>query len=173
MHRDYLGDSYDAVKRMWQQIFEEWAPLYADPQFVPVDLWEDFTRMTRIPVMTEDLPSRFSLFNDPHTGIRLPRQTNQKEGLSHVTIETILRQLRIEGTQCVITFDQSHYRLSGFPIDKQHRVKMRELSKGGFFSFYYVSHAPFLFAFPSADLMEEARALLTHAGIPNGRFRDL
>ena len=173
MNRRYLGDTYDAVKRMWQQIFEAWAPLYAEPRFVPDDLREDFTRMTRIPVMTAGRRGMFSLFNDPDTGIRLPGQTNQREGRRHVTIATILRQLHVVGTRCVITFDQSHYRLRGMPRDEQHRVKMRALSEGGSFSFYYVSHAPFLFAFPSASSMKQARTLLVQAGIPIERFRTL
>ena len=173
MNRRYLGDTYDAVKRMWQQIFEAWAPLYAEPRFVPDDLREDFTRMTRIPVMTASRRGMFSLFNDPDTGIRLPGQTNQHEGRTHVTIATILRQLRVEGTRCVITFDQSHYRLRDMQTDEQHRVKMRALSEGGSFSFYYVSHAPFLFAFPSVSLMKQARTLLVQAGIPIQRFRTM
>lgn len=173
MNRTYIGDTYDAVKRMWQQIFEAWAPLYAEPRFVPGDLREDFTRMTLIPVMTAGRRGVFSLFNDPDTGIRLPGQTNQSEGRTHVTIATILRQLRVKGTRCVITFDQSHYRLRDMPRDEQHRVKMRALYEGGSFSFYYVSHAPFLFAFPIASLMTQARTLLVQAGIPIERFRTI
>ena len=39
MKRDYLGDSYDAVKRLWQQALSGWAPLYAEPRFI-VPVWE-------------------------------------------------------------------------------------------------------------------------------------
>ncbi len=31
--RAYLGDSYDAVKRLWQQLLAEWAPLHASRDF--------------------------------------------------------------------------------------------------------------------------------------------
>lgn len=56
-----------------------------------------------------------------------------------------------EPARAVITFDQSNYRLSGLKLDEQRQVKMRYLAKSGLFSFYYVSHAPFLFTCPSAD----------------------
>ena len=55
MKRDYLGDSYDAVKRLWQQALLDWAPLYAEPRFMPQDLQEEFTRLTGIP-MLHDAP---------------------------------------------------------------------------------------------------------------------
>lgn len=129
--------------------------------------------MTRIPVMTPARRGVFSLFNDPDTGIRLPGQTNHREGPTHVTIATILRQLRVGGTRCVITFDQSHYRLPDMPRDEQYRVKMRALSEGGSFSFYYVLHAPFLFAFPSRSSMKQAQTLIHQAGIPIERFRTI
>jgi hypothetical protein len=48
MKRDYLGDSYDAVKRMWQDMLVNWAPLYAEPRFIPEDLRADFTLLTRM-----------------------------------------------------------------------------------------------------------------------------
>jgi hypothetical protein len=72
MKRDYLGDSYDAVKRLWQQVLAEWATLYAEPQFLPQDLREDFTRLTGIPLLTGRHPRDYSILNDPDTGIRLP-----------------------------------------------------------------------------------------------------
>jgi hypothetical protein len=172
VHRKYLGDSYDAVKRMWQQIFEAWAPLYAEPRFISEGLRKDFTHMTNIPIMTAGQQGGFTLFNDPDTGIRLPGQSNQQEGRSHITIDTILLQLRIKGTRCVITFDQSHYRLPDMPREEQRRVKMRELSDGNSFSFYYVSHAPFLFAFPTASLLKKTRTMLVKSGIPNERFQN-
>ncbi len=43
MKRVYLGDSYDAVKRLWQQALTEWAPLYVEPQFIPKDIQAEYT----------------------------------------------------------------------------------------------------------------------------------
>jgi hypothetical protein len=35
MKSQFLGDSYDAVKRMWHEMLADWAPLYAEPRFLP------------------------------------------------------------------------------------------------------------------------------------------
>ena len=35
MKRQFLGDSYDAVKRLWHEAFSDWAPLPAEPRFIP------------------------------------------------------------------------------------------------------------------------------------------
>ena len=112
MKRDFLGDTFDAVKRLWQQVLSDWAPLYAEPQFVPQDLREDFTRLTGIRMLTGQRPLVFSILNDPDTGIRLPGEANQTEGPTHISIATIARQLREQRPRCVVTFDQSNYRNS-------------------------------------------------------------
>ena len=51
MERRFLGDSYDAVKRLWSDLLSGWAPLYAEPRFVPRELRDDFTTFTRIPML--------------------------------------------------------------------------------------------------------------------------
>ena len=170
MKRDYLGDSYDAVKRMWQQLLADWAPLYAEPRFLPKDLREDFTRLTGIPILAEQHPRAYSILNDPDTGIRLPGEANQAEGRTHISIATIINQLRSRGPRCVITFDQSVYRNSDLKCDEQRRVKLRSLYESGIPAFYYVSHAPFLFAFPNVEARKELEDRLIRAGIPAGRF---
>jgi len=73
----------------------------------------------------------------------------------------------------VITFDQSDYRNSRRSKEEQRRIKMRHILEEGFPSFYYVSHAPFLFAAANAETLEELRKVLTSAGIPQGRLQDL
>ena len=110
MKRHYLGDSYDAVKRLWQQVLADTAPLYAERRFIPLELQPDFTRLTGIPILSDQHPAYFSILNDPDTGIRLPGENNQSVALSHTSIATILEQLRQHRPSCIITFDQSHYR---------------------------------------------------------------
>ena len=171
MKCQYLGDSYDAVKRMWQELIFDWAPLYAEPQFLPHDIRQDFTKLTRIPMLLSHPPGNFSILNDPDTGIRLPGKTNQKEGRRHITIESIINQLR-KGALCVITFDQSDYRKSGLKRDQQRQIKMRRLAEAGFYSFYYVSHAPFLFTVPNEDAFHLIKNILKKAGIPEKRIED-
>ena len=110
MKRDYLGDSYDAVKRLWQQVLADSAPLYAVPRFIPPELQADFTRLTGIPILSSRPPAAFSLLNDPDTGIRLPGEENQSEPRTHISIPSILDQLDQHSPRCIVTFDQSDYR---------------------------------------------------------------
>ena len=115
----------------------------------------------------------FSILNDPDTGIRLPGEQNQAEGRTHISINTIITQLRISGAQCVITFDQSDYRNRGLTRDEQRQKKMRRLADEDFYSFYYVSHAPFLFAFPNTGALARIQGILKGAGVPEERFENL
>lgn len=172
MRREYLGDSYDAVKRMWQDMLAGWAPLYAEPRFIPEDLHAEFTLLTRIPMLLGKPKDAFSILNDPDTGVRLPGEENQSEGRTHIAIDTIADQLR-SGALCVITFDQSDYRNNGMKRDQQRRAKMRSLAEKGLHSFYYVSHAPFLFAVPDPHSLLRIRTLLRNAGIPERRLESI
>ncbi len=170
MKRQFLGDSYDAVKRLWQETLSEWAPLLAEPRFIPEDIWNDFMTVTRIPLLSEHRPPVYSIFNDPDTGIRLPDRENQKEGVTHISLATIECQLRNPAVRCVITFDQSHHREPGFTQTDQRNAKVLWLRRKKLHAFYYVSHAPFLFAFSKLKHKKEARELLLKVGIPQGRI---
>jgi hypothetical protein len=170
MKRAYLGDSYDAVKRLWQQVFAGWAPLYANRQFIPDDIQSEFTCLTGVPMLCGDTSGPYSVLNDPDTGIRLPDEDNQSESRKHITLATICGQLRREAARAIVTFDQSDYRHSKLKLDEQRRVKMRYITASGLFAFYYVSHAPFLFAFPSADMRHELRQRLLSFGVPDTRL---
>jgi hypothetical protein len=166
MKRDFLGDSYDAVKRLWRDLLLHWAPLHADVRFIPEDLRTNFTLLTGIPMLTDNRPDVFSILNDPDTGIRLPGEQNQSESRSHISISFIMRQLAESGARCVITFDQSDYRHSRMNRKEQRQAKMRSLGESGFHSFYYVSHAPFLFATSNLQALREVRQILIATGIP-------
>lgn len=170
MKQHFLGDSYDAVKRLWQEAFSGWAPLFAEPRYIPKDIQDAFTTVTRIPLLNARRPSVYSIFNDPDTGIRLPDRKNQMEGATHVNLATIANQLNIPGVRCVLTFDQSQHRESGFSRADQRNAKASWLRAHGFFAFYYVSHAPFLFAFPENTHMETMRNRLLAIGIPEIRI---
>lgn len=170
MKREFLGDSYDAVKRLWQEVFIEWAPLLAEPRFIPDEIRNDFTAVTRIPLLNNNCPPVYSIFNDPDTGIRLPDRKNQSESVTHINLATIANQLRNPAVRCVLTFDQSHHREAGFTPAAQRDAKVRWLCGQGMHAFYYVSHAPFLFAFDKAAHMKEVRKLLLSVGIPESRL---
>jgi len=157
MKREFLGDSYDAVKRMWCEVLAPWAPLYAELQFFPDEqLRRDFTKLTGIQMLTDKPKGNYSILNDPDTGIIMPGAQNPKVTSAHVTIDFIASQLPTKkGCRCVITFDQSDYRNSGQSREEQRRAKMCRLADEGLRCFYYVSHAPFLFAASDAEAMEE------------------
>ena len=103
MKRQYLGDSYDAVKRLWQEVLAEWAPLHAEPRFIPEDIQNEFTAFTRIPILNECRPMSYAILNDPDTGIRIPNRPNQSEGRSHIALSTIREQLRNAAIQSPYT----------------------------------------------------------------------
>ena len=170
MQRKYLGDSYDAVKRLWQTIFDSWAPLRATPRFVPAELYADFTAMTGIPILNSTEPREYSVFNDPDTGIHLPTSSGQADSVSHIGLATICSQLQSKLVRCVITYDQSHHRKKDLPREAQRQAKLEWLLERQVQAFYYVSHAPFLFAFRNIKSRDTALGLLTRAGIPRDRF---
>jgi len=170
MKRDFLGDSYDSVKRLWRDLLQHWAPLHADAQFIPGDLRDDFTLLTGIPMLTDNRPDVFSILNDPDTGIRLPGERDQSESRCHISISFIMRQLAESGARCVITFDQSHYRHSRMDRKGQRQAKMQSLADSRFHSFYYVSHAPFLFAASNSQALRKVRKILIAGGIPAKRL---
>lgn len=123
-----------------------------------------------IPLLDGHRPPVYSIFNDPDTGIRLPDRQNQKEGKTHINLATIATQLNSPAVRCVLTFDQSHHRELGFSPADQRSAKVRWLRTQGVCAFYYVSHAPFLFAFTNDAHMQAARDRLLELGIPEGRI---
>jgi hypothetical protein len=158
---------------MWREMLDAWAPLYAEPRFFDLKLCEDFTKLTRIPMLTNDRPKTYSILNDPDIGIRLPDEPNQTEKkCKHIAINTIIGRLRMPGVRCVITFDQSVYRNHELGPEKQRDAKMHRLDKEGFPSFYYDSHAPFLFATPNIVALKQLQRILRDAGIPPERIKD-
>lgn len=125
----------------------------------------EYTLLTKIPMLPDGPKGMFSVLNDPDTGIRLPGEKNQSEEPTHITTNTIAHQME-SGALCIITFDQSDYRNIGIKRDQQRKIKMRNLAAKGLHSFYYVSHAPFLFAAPDSQSLDRIKGILQNAGIP-------
>lgn len=122
-------------------------------------------------MLADSRPPVYSILNDPDTGIRLPDRENQREGLSHVNLATIASQVKNAEVRCVVTFDQSHHREAGFSPRDQRNAKVLWLQRAGLYAFYYVSHAPFLFAFSERTHMKKVQTLLRAAGVPNSRIK--
>ncbi len=174
MKSDFLGDSYDLVKRFWGDLLRDTAPLLAEPHFIPDDLRTgdpgmDYTKLTGIPVLAGQHPNRYSILNDPDTGIRLPGR-KQNSSRTHITLAAIVEQLKRPCIYCSITYDQSDYRNLNMAKAKQRQKKIKAITRDGCFGFYYVSHAPFLFAFKTKSAMRTVRKMILEAGIPASRI---
>ena len=132
MKRDYLGDSYDAVKRLWQKF--SWIAHHCTLIHGSFQKAFDgeFTRLTGISMLPDSPQQPYSILNDPDTGIRLPGENNQRESRVHIALPRI-RKVQRPRLRCVITFDQSDYRPSELKRDQQRHSKMRFLAEAGLF----------------------------------------
>jgi hypothetical protein len=72
--------------------------------------------------------------------------------------------------QYMVCFDQSHHRHHELSREQQRAKKMQFLQSHGIASFYYVSHAPFLFMARKAEVLQVIRDRLTSLGIPTTRL---
>lgn len=172
MKKEFLGDSYDAVKRMWREVLRDTAPLYAAPKFVPEDIRSDYSRLTGIPVLVGEPSNRYSILNDPDTGIRLPHPYGKSrgEGRTHIEIWSISDQLADEKVYCVVTFDQTDYRNLNLTRHQQRGKKCEAIIGSGLHAFYYASHAPFMFAFKRESDMHGVIKRIKEFGIPDERI---
>lgn len=172
MREKYLGDSYDVVKRFWAERLAEIAPLVAHPRFIPSALRSRFVELTTIPILGGDRqPESFGLFLDPDTGIPLPSASSPGASISHAPISFIRDAFEVFAPRYLICFDQSHDRNAGLSKAEQRAQKCAALAGMGIPSFYYVSHAPFLFAAKDGTGLEAVRARLIASGIPASRFQ--
>lgn len=169
MRQKYLGDSYDIVKRFWAESLRSIAPLYAHARFVPSEIRVEYTSATTIPVDT--FPSGpFGIFLDPHTGIPLPIESSQQVTASHVPLSFIVELNEVFGPRYLICFDQSYHRRYSLTPNEQREKKREYLRDHELNSFYYVSHAPFLFVSREAEVLDAIRVKLSSLGVPPRRF---
>jgi len=172
VHKKYLGDSFDIVKRFFAERLATVAPLLAHPRFVPTEIRPAFEKMTRMRVLgaTEAPTQPFGLFLDPHTGIPLPAAALRTATVSHAPLQFIADEFARLKPRYVICFDQSHDRGCDLPRSDQRKRKCTELRARNLNSFYYVSHAPFLFAAAERTVLDSLRARLVESGIPEWRL---
>jgi hypothetical protein len=167
MRGKYLGDSYDLVKRFWSENLGGIAPLYAHPRFIPAQIHGLYEAVTLIPIFVPESAPKgsFGILLDPDTGIPLPK-SSQRTTVSHATLHFIIQVIEEFRPKYVICFDQSCHRKHELSRAKQRQAKMEFLSDRGFASFYYVSHAPFLFITKTMGSLAAIRAHLMSRGIP-------
>jgi len=168
MREIYLGDSYDLVKRFWCENLNPVAPLFAHPRFIQEGLRDHYVTLTKIPVL--DLTSipgmPFAIFLDPHTGIPLPSESSRFKPPSHATLPFIVEVNKKYRPSYMICFDQSYHRRHALSVERQRQAKRDFLQKQGISSFYYISHASFLFMAEKETTLNEIRGRLIELGIP-------
>jgi len=172
MREIYLGDSYDIVKRFWADALNSFAPLYSHSRFVPVSIRQRYTTLTSIPILNSDAPpdSEFSLLLDPDVGIPLPSETSARASSSKAPLSFIAQLNEQLNPMCMICFDQSYHRRHELTRKAQREKKRVVLKECGIWSFYYVSHAPFLFTAGSPDNLVKVFDRLLAVGIPRSRL---
>jgi len=110
----------------------------------------------------------FGLLLDPDTGIPLP--DNKGASLKHASLDFIVALEKETKPVFIICFDQSYHRKHELPKYGQLDQKRKYLKERGLSSFYYLSHAPFLFAARNAKDLHNVIEKLSKAGIPKTRI---
>ena len=162
MDQRYLGDSYDLVKRFFCQILSPIASLYAHEKFVPPGIREAYTKLTGIQVFGTRPEGRFGVLLDPDTGATDGHVTRKHASLQFIA--DVNREFR---PAYIVCFDQSYHRKHKNDKKEQRLAKLLRLRALGLQSFYYSSHAPFLFAAESREVVDVIFDLLRFEGIPD------
>jgi hypothetical protein len=168
MEREFLGDSYDLVKRFWVNSLSPIAPIFADETFVPKEIREEYTLITRIPVFNPSIEHPYAVFLDPCTGIPSPRNPTRNATRKYAPLPFLVNIFERYHPKFLICFDQSF----GFNEEKKDcmREKLNVLTSRGLFAFYYTSHANFLFVSESDSTIGSIKERLMSAGIPVKRL---
>jgi hypothetical protein len=172
MRGDYIGDSYDLVKRFWAEGLCSVASLYAHPRFVPTAIQAEYTAVTSVPILASPSPpdGSFGLLLDPNVGVPFPIESNWHVTASHAPLQFVLQVFEQLKPIYVICFDQSYHRKSELSRPQQRDAKRAFLREKGIVSFYYVSHAPFLFMAKRPEDLDAIRGRLVSLGIPEVRL---
>jgi len=173
MREDFLGDSYDIVKCFWRTSLEPIASLYAHPRFIPFAIRRQYTTVTTIPILDAHPEGRFGILLDPDTGVPLPTRQLVHATAKHAPLPFIVEVNEMFRPDCMICFDQSYHRSHEPERKEQMEAKREFLLKRGLSSFYYVSHAPFLFMAEQPLVLESVRGHLISLGIPKNKFSPL
>jgi len=167
MHPDYLGDSYDIVKRFFCEALRHLGyTVYIDPMFTGEWSGQETAfyrflgveRLTSTP--TSSVPT--ALFLDPDTGV------NRKGSRSHVSYERVVTEAQKHNI--VFAFDQGFSR--GMAPAPQIREKIAIIAALGCSAIYYDSHARFVFVSRGRSELQRLRSELVSQGLPSSRFTE-
>lgn len=162
MNPDYLGDSYDVVKRFFcGQLKTLGYRVCIQPMLTGE--WQGnevafFQFIGAAPSVTEG--PRTALFFDPDTGVHL------RPSSKHLSVQQLVDASQRH--EIAFSFDQSFSRQS--PPETLMRSKLSALDNHGAYGMYYNSHARFLFAASTERPLNELREHLLFLGLPAHRL---
>ena len=164
MNLQFLGDSYDLVKRFFVGALRELGyevvadPMFTDVWATPATYYQLIGALDR--QVGSNLAIKAALLLDPDTGIR------EKPSKQHVSFQRIADATRRYRLVC--SFDQSFAR--GKDVSQAIQTKLKIFHDLGLVAMYYDSHARFLFASREQPLVDELRQHLRGVGIPTSRL---
>lgn len=165
MRPEFLGDSYDLVKRFFCETLRSLGySVFIDPLFTGTWSGQEktFYRFLGVETLKGVLPivAPAALFLDPDTGL------NEKRSQRHVSFNRLVTE--IKKYSLVFVFDQSISRNR----DKRSILeeKLEDLGKLGCPAFYYSSHANFVFASNEAERLQRLQEKLLSLGLPGFRL---
>ena len=165
MHPNYLGESYDIVKRFFCEALRHLGyTVYIDPMFTGDWSGQEtvFFRFLGVePCASTPTPSTSTaLFLDPETGV------NKKGSRRHVSYERVVSEAQKH--KIVFAFDQGFSR--GTAPEPQIQEKLGTIAALGRWAIYYDSHARFLFVSRECAELQRLRSELAFHGLPISRF---
>lgn len=163
MNPQWFGDSFDIVKRFFVENLNAIGyHVVVDPMLTGKwnGLEHDFYKFLKAYPLLDKSSTKMALLLDPDTGI------GNKITKRHVTVTYIADQLRHH--ELVFSFDQSFSR--GGSASEKIKAKLKQLKETGNHGFYYDSHARFLFAAKSVEILNELEQQLLSSGLPGSRL---
>ena len=165
MRAEFLGDSYDIVKRFFCEVVRSLGfTVYIDAMLTGA--WsgqeESFFRflgVQRCPA-AHQLHGMTALFLDPDTGV------NEKGSPAHVSYGRLVQEA--ENHALVFSFDQAFSRAGESGPKLQ--VKLGAMASRGCAALYYASHAHFLFVSREHAHLRRLRTHLVELGLPAERL---
>lgn len=165
MRPEFLGDSYDIVKRFFCETLRSLGyTVYIDPLFTGDWSGQErtFYRFLGVEPYAGVKPASrvTALFLDPDTGV------NEKGSSSHVSYERLVDEAKSHAV--VFAFDQAFSRAG--EAGPKLQAKLQKLSELGCAALYYASHAHFLFVSREREGLTQLRGELLARGLPASRL---
>lgn len=164
MKDDYFGDSFDIVKRFFvRQLRSSGFTVTIDPRYLE-DMAKADEFVSFVGACAQHEPARNDavLFLDPDTGI------GNGSKRSHVTTQEVAN---LAGSYAgIMCYDQSFAHAKYAETLTRMKAKLEELEAHNVSGFYYDSHARFLFASRSSDIVGRMRSTILGTGLPVHRL---